>query len=98
MNPLIYILAPMLLLYSATSYGATMRCANGIISTGDLSHVVRDTCGEPVSRKKENPSINEYSRIVQGAALVEYWVYKNGGMTYTLRFIDDRLVQISGSR
>ncbi|MEH6671888.1 DUF2845 domain-containing protein [Halopseudomonas sp.] len=98
MNRLTYLLTPFLLLSAFSAYGATMRCDNGIVSTGDLSHEVLEKCGDPISSNKTNPSVDEYGHIVQGAALIEYWTYSNRGMTYELRFIDNRLVQISGSR
>lgn len=98
MKRFIYLLAPVLLFSSIAAHGATMRCHNGIASTGDFTHDIRTQCGEPVSINKTNPSVDECGHIVRGAALVEYWIYKDRGMTYELRFIDGRLVQISGSR
>jgi|TARA_R110001592_G_scaffold75414_1_gene228391 hypothetical protein len=98
MNRFTYLLGPLLLFSSIAAHGATMRCSNGIISTGDLTQEVLTKCGEPVSSNKANPSVDEYGHIVKGAALIEYWTYKDTGMNYELRFIDGRLVQITGSR
>jgi hypothetical protein len=98
MNRFIYLLGPLLLFSSIAVPGATMRCGNGIISTGDLTQDVRTKCGEPLSTNKANPSVDEYGHTVKGAALIEYWIYKDRGMNYELRFIDGRLVQITGSR
>lgn len=81
------------------AYGATMRCPNGIVSSGDTAQDVLDKCGPPLSVEKDSPNIDESGFIVRGAAFVEHWTYeRSGGMSYQLRFIDDRLVDIRRSR
>ncbi len=86
-------------LISLDAYSATMRCPNGIVSTGDTLQIVFDKCGEPNSRERVNPAIDHYGHIVQGAAIIEHWTYQpTGGMSYYLRFVDGRLVQIRSQR
>lgn len=100
MSPIPYCLAGMTLLMSAAgAQAATMRCDDGLISTGDTILVVMEKCGEPASRQVSHPEVNAAGQIVQGAATVEQWLYgPTHGMSYHLRFIDGRLVQIRSQR
>lgn len=100
MKKIIYFL---ILFFSAISasvaYGATMRCPDGIVSSGDSAKEVLDKCGPATSVLKDSLNIGENGFIVRGAAFVEHWTYdRTGGMTYQLRFIDDRLVDIRSNR
>ncbi|WP_350224394.1 DUF2845 domain-containing protein [Halopseudomonas bauzanensis] len=46
-----------------------------------------------------HPDVDAAGQIVQGAATVEHWLYgPTHGMSYHLRFIDGRLVQIRSQR
>lgn len=84
---------------AAGAQGATMRCDQGLISTGDTAMVVVQKCGEPASRQVSHPARDEAGWVVEGAATVEHWIYgPTSGMSYHLRFIDGRLVQIRSQR
>jgi len=100
MNPITYCLAGMMLLMlAAGAQAATMRCDSGLISTGDTILVVMEKCGEPASRQVNHPEVDTAGQTVQGAAMVEHWLYgPTHGMSYHLRFIDGRLVQIRSQR
>ena len=100
MNPISYCLAGItLLMLAAGAQAATMRCDNGLISTGDTILIVTEKCGEPASRQVNHPDVDAAGQIVQGAATVEHWLYgPTRGMSYHLRFIDGRLVQIRSQR
>lgn len=88
-----------IVLAPATTFGATMRCNNGILSTGATTQETLDKCGAPSSSEKDSPNIDEDGFVVRGAALVEHWTYTPaGGIQYQLRFIDDRLVEIRSGR
>lgn len=96
---LCYLAAAVLLLPAMGAHAATMRCGNGLISTGDTAMMVAEKCGEPASRQVTNPAVDGAGRIVRGAATVEHWIYgPTNGMSYLLRFIDGRLVQIRSQR
>ncbi|SDS98044.1 Protein of unknown function [Halopseudomonas litoralis] len=95
----LYLAAAILLFPAMGALAATMRCDNGLISTGDTAMVVTEKCGEPASRQVTNPAVDGVGHVVRGAATVERWVYgPTNGMSYHLRFIDGRLAQIRSQR
>ncbi len=100
MNSISYCLAGMtLLMLAMEAQAATMRCDRGLIATGDTILDVMEKCGEPDSRQVNHPDVDAAGQIVQGAATVEHWLYgPTHGMSYHLRFIDGRLVQIRSQR
>lgn len=86
-------------LASTSLFGATMRCNDGIVATGESTQDVLDKCGAPSSQATDSPHADEDGYIVRGAATVEHWTYTPaGGITYQLRFLDDRLVEIRSRR
>lgn len=86
-------------LASTSAVGATMRCNDGIVSTGESTQGVLDKCGAPSSQVTDSPAIGENGFVVRGAATVKHWTYTPpGGIRYQLRFLDDRLVEIRSRR
>lgn len=86
-------------LASTSAVGATMRCNDGIVATGESTQDVLDKCGAPSSQVTDSPVIDENGFVVRGAATVKHWTYTPpGGIRYQLRFLDDRLVEIRSRR
>src|SRR5690606_20021489 len=84
---------------AAGAQGATMRCDQGLISTGDTAMVVVQKCGEPASRQVSHPAREEAGWEEEGVSTIELWIYgPANGMSYYLCFIDGRLVQIRSQR
>ncbi len=54
-------------------YGATMRCPDGIVSSGDTIEEVFGRCGPAISVVKDSPNIDEAGFVIRGAAVVERW-------------------------
>src|SRR5690606_39704663 len=46
-------------LASTSAVGATMRCNDGIVSTGESTQGVLDKCGAPSSQVTDSPAIDE---------------------------------------
>src|SRR5690606_41129037 len=81
---------------AAGAQGATMRCDQGLISTGDTAMVVVQKCGEPASRQVSHPARDEAGWVVEGAATVEHWIYgPTNGMSYHLRSIDRKSTRLN---
>jgi len=86
-------------LFGGQAYAETMRCDDGIISTGATSFEVLTKCGEPSDKEVVNPSVQADGNLPRGAVTVETWVYgPNNGAHSFLRFIDGQLVKIDTRR
>lgn len=87
------------LLGAGQAYAETMRCDDGIISTGATSFEVLTKCGEPSDKETVNPTVQPDGHLPRGAVTVETWVYgPNNGAHNFLRFIDGKLVKIETRR
>ncbi|WP_231703262.1 DUF2845 domain-containing protein [Halopseudomonas pelagia] len=83
----------------ASSAWASMRCADGILSTAEDIQSVLSKCGEPDSRAREPAEVDGYGALVPNAVPVERWVYgPQNGMYYHLRFVDGRLAEVRSRR
>jgi hypothetical protein len=86
----------LLLATGQASAAETLRCGSQLISVGDRSSEVRQKCGEPTARddlgyQRSANRRNEYP--------VEEWTYgPNNGMYQYLRFVGNRLVEITSKR
>ena len=49
-------------LASTSAVGATMRCNDGIVSTGESTQGVLDKCGAPSSQATDSPHADEWLR------------------------------------
>lgn len=97
MKPLISAL--LLLLSLCAQASSTLRCDNGLISTGDSTNVVASKCGEPLSRDflGYREVIDEYG--FSNEVTVEEWSYgPRHGMYQFLRFEGNRLIKIDSKR
>ncbi|SFQ67551.1 Protein of unknown function [Halopseudomonas formosensis] len=75
-------------LASTSAVGATMRCNDGIVSTGESTQGVLDKCGAPSSQVTDSPAIDENGFVVRGAATVKHWTYTPpGGIRYQRAFL-----------
>lgn len=91
--------ALVLLLPLCAEASSTLRCDNGLISTGDSPHVVASKCGEPLSRDfiGYREVIDEYG--FSNEVTVEEWSYgPRNGMYQFLRFEGNRLIKIDSKR
>jgi hypothetical protein len=86
----------LLLVAGQVSAAETLRCGSQLISVGDRSSEVLRKCGEPVARDDlgYKRSVNRREEYP-----VEEWTYgPNSGMYQYLRFVGNRLVQITSKR
>ena len=69
----------------------SFRCGNDLLSIGDLSFRVLNTCGEPVFKEETGYTIKNNKRELK----IEVWVYgPRAGRYYYLTFEGGKLVEI----
>lgn len=100
MNRLLSCLTLTLLLASQPAAASTtLRCGNGLISTGSTTVEVLNKCGEPISRDQLGSIIKTGNYGESYELLVEEWSYApRNGMYQFLRFEGGRLVKVDSKR
>jgi hypothetical protein len=91
--------ALLLLLPLTLQASSTLRCDNGLISTGDSTRQVSQKCGEPLSRDVlgYREVLDEYGFYHE--VVIEEWSYSpRNGMYQFLRFEGNRLIKIDSKR
>jgi hypothetical protein len=95
----LHLMAGMLLLSAINSANASMRCASGLISGGELVAAVLRKCGQPASRDVIDPVVGANGQVQYKSVTVENWVYgPSNGLYQYLKFIDGKLVSIRSAR
>jgi hypothetical protein len=85
--------------WSLPGMAATLRCGSGLVSEGQSTLEVQRVCGEPGQRQRTEPAQTANGQLRQGAVTVEEWVYgPQNGLYRHLKFVDGKLVQITGRR
>lgn len=100
MNRFISSCAVILLLSShSTAASTTLRCGNGLVSTGSTTMEVANKCGEPASRVQLGSIIKSGNYGDSYELQVEEWSYApRNGMYQFLRFEGGRLVRVDSKR
>ena len=100
MNRLFPSLVLSLLLCSLpVSASTTLRCGNGLVSTGSTTMEVINKCGQPVSRDQLGSIIKTGNYGESYELQVEEWSYApRNGMYQFLRFEGGRLVKVDSKR
>ena len=89
----------LLLICPSASASTTLRCGNGLISTGSTAQEVVHKCGEPISRAQLGSIIKTGNYGERYELLVEEWSYApRNGMYQFLRFEGGRLVKVDSKR
>ncbi|WP_068828239.1 DUF2845 domain-containing protein [Pseudomonas sp. BMS12] len=90
------LIGSLLLAFSATSHADSLRCAKGIVSTGDRSVEVLSKCGEPASKAVTGYVVSERQNL---EVPQEEWIYTpEGGMQYFLLIEGGVLTRIDSKR
>ena len=100
MKNFLYCFAVSLLLVSHTaSASTTLRCGNGLVSTGTTTAEVLQKCGEPIARDMLGSVIRTGNYGERYELQVEEWSYApRNGMYQFLRFEGGRLVRVDSKR
>ena len=100
MNRLLSCLALILLLASnGATASTTLRCGNGLVSTGSTTNEVLQKCGEPMARDMLGTVMRTGNYGESYELQVEEWSYApRNGMYQFLRFEGGRLVNVTSKR
>ena len=89
----------LLLTNQPASASTTLRCGNGLVSTGSTTEEVVHKCGEPVSRAQLGSILKSGNYGERYELLVEEWSYApRNGLYQFLRFEGGRLVKVDSKR
>ena len=87
------------LLCQPASASTTLRCGNGLVSTGSTTEEVLHKCGEPLSRAQLGTILKTGNYGERYELLVEEWSFApRNGMYQFLRFEGGRLVKVDSKR
>lgn len=94
------ILAVTLLMTSQSVFASTtLRCGNGLVSTGSTTDEVLHKCGEPIARDMLGSVMRTGNYGESYELQVEEWSYApRNGMYQFLRFEGGRLVKVDSKR
>lgn len=89
----------LLLSSNLASASTTLRCGNGLVSTGSTTNEVLQKCGEPIARDLLGSIIKTGIYGETYELQVEEWSYApRNGMYQFLRFEGGRLVRVNSKR
>lgn len=89
----------LLLACHSASASTTLRCGNGLVSTGSTTSEVLQKCGEPIARDLLGSVMRTGNYGESYELQVEEWSYApRNGMYQFLRFEGGRLVRVDSKR
>jgi len=83
----------------ATLASTTLRCGNGLVSSGTTANEVLQKCGDPIARDFLGYIVKAGNYGERYELQAEEWSYgPRNGMYYFLRFEGGRLVRVDSKR
>jgi hypothetical protein len=87
----------LLLTVASAAADGSMHCANSFVKIGERAYLVKQDCGEPVSKQLVGYTIDRQERR---ELVIEEWIYgpRDGGYYYVITFVGGKVSKIASER